>query len=261
MKEKSNWKKRLLEKLHFKYRLVIMDHETLEEKLSFRLSRFNVFVISGTLSVVLIILTTIIIAYTPLREYIPGYATVDVQKEIYNLRLKADSLDSEFKQKDLYIYNMKRILEGKEVVDKMPSDAEIKKEIKEQKTEVAPEDVNPTSNDSLFRVEFESQMKYFGAVQNTNKSNNNQTTIASNSDPLKNIFFFTPLRGYVTNVFNLAIKHYGIDIVAQPNESINAVLDGTVIFAGWTVKTGYTIAIQHKNNIISVYKHNSTLLK
>jgi murein DD-endopeptidase MepM/ murein hydrolase activator NlpD len=260
MKDKSERYKKFLERLHFKYRLVIMDHETLEEKFSIQLSRFNVFVIGATSSVVIVLLTTLIIAYTPLREYIPGYATVDVQRKIYELRTKSDSLEKVFQQNNLYIYNMKRILDGKEMVEIMPNDSVIKEEIAQSDSLTEMADGSATSSDSLFRKEVESQMKYFGTVKRTTDQAP-PGAIQQKSDPLKNVFFTSPVRGFVSNVYNSAIQHNGIDIVAAPGQPIHAVLDGTVIFAGWTVKTGYTIAIQHRNNIISVYKHNASLAK
>lgn len=162
MEEKIPRYKKILERLHFKFRLVIMDHETLEERFSVRLSRFNVFVIGATSSVLIVLLTTIIIAYTPLREYIPGYATVDIQRKIYELRMKSDSLENVFKQNNLYIYNMKRILDGKEIVDVVPNDSIIKEQIALADTAFDDIEGQPTAKDLSFRKEVENQMKYFG---------------------------------------------------------------------------------------------------
>jgi murein DD-endopeptidase MepM/ murein hydrolase activator NlpD len=260
MKKRSEWYKKFKGRLHFKYRLVIMDHETLEEKLSIRLSRYNVFVIGATSSVVIVLLTTMIIAYTPLREYIPGYATVDVQRKIYDLRLKSDSLERVFQQNNLYIYNMKRILDGKEMLDFMPADSVIKEQLAQSDTLADDADGSATSSDSVFRKEVESQMKYFGSARKVTTSEP-VTKVQVQADPLKNSFLVTPMRGYVSNIYNPNTQHFGIDIVAAPNTPVNSVLDGTVIFSGWTPKTGHTIAVQHRNNIISVYKHNSVLMK
>ncbi len=267
MDEKKNWRKKLFQNLHTKYRLVIMNDQTLEDKFSFKLSRFNVFVSIATSSVILIFLTTIIIAYTPLKEYIPGYASIDLKKEIYNIKLKSDSLENEFQQKDLFIYNMKLILEGKDIVEKLPTDAQIKKEISAENLNINEQELEPNRNDSLFRADFEAQLKFFGNYNiskknsNSNDDENNISDAFSKSDALKNMFLKTPLKGIITNVFNSKIKHYGIDIVAEENSPIYSILDGSVFFAGWTTLTGFTIAIQHSNNIISVYKHNSKLLK
>ena len=88
-----------------------------------------------------------------------------------------------------------------------------------------------------------------------------KATSASSSSSESRLYYFTPLKGTVTNTFNQAEAHFGVDIVAPKNEAIKAALDGTVIFADWTVETGYVIQLQHKNNITSIYKHNSVLLK
>jgi murein DD-endopeptidase MepM/ murein hydrolase activator NlpD len=78
---------------------------------------------------------------------------------------------------------------------------------------------------------------------------------------IANIHFFTPLRGLITNKFNQKNDHLAVDVVGQQNARISSVLDGTVFFSGWTMETGYSIYIQHENNIISAYKHNAELLK
>jgi murein DD-endopeptidase MepM/ murein hydrolase activator NlpD len=108
----------------------------------------------------------------------------------------------------------------------------------------------PSQADSLIRQEIESQDRFTlspsGSVQ---------------ASSLSNFYFFTPVKGTVTNVFNSKTKHYGIDIVASPNEVIKSTLDGTVVMADWTSETGYVIAVQHSNNLFSIYKHNSALLK
>lgn len=261
MKEKPALFRKFLEHLHFKFRLVIMDHETLEERFSVRLTRFNVFVIGATSSVVIVLLTTFIIAYTPLREYIPGYATVDVQRKIYDLRMKSDSLENVFRQNNLYIYNMKRILDGKEIVEVIPNDSVIKEQIALADSLLDDAEGQPTAKDISFRKEVESQMKYFGTTKTADQPATPVVVSKSNSDVLKNIFMYSPVRGYVSNLFNPITQHRGIDIVAAPGQPICSVLDGTVVFSDWVVTTGYTIVIQHRNNILSVYKHNSTLLK
>lgn len=237
-----------------------MDDETLQEKISIRLSRFNVFVIGATSSVVIILLTILIIAYTPLKEYIPGYATVDVQRKIYDLKLKSDSLEKVFQQNNLYIYNMKRILDGKDMAEILPTDSVIKEELSQTDSLGDDADGGATSSDSMFRKEVESQMKYFGTVKKTSDSPE-KVVVSAKTDVLKNLFLSTPVRGYVSNLYNPSTSHHGIDVVAAPGQPIVSVLEGTVVFAGWTVKTGFTIAIQHRNNIISVYKHNAMLLK
>ncbi len=224
-----------------------MNNDTFEEKLSFRLSRQNVFIALGALIILLIIITTYIIAFTPLREYIPGYGSNNSDRNIRELMIKADSLEEDLKNKDLYLYNLKNIMEGKEIVDKLPE--------KPDSTSAKYDnlDFSKSKEDSMLRMEIEKQDQYNIAV-------NDNSTGASVSS-ISGFFFFTPLKGIITNNYDPPNDHYGIDIVAAKNEAIKSTLDGTVIFAGWTLKTGYTIAIQHQSNLISVYKHNSVLLK
>ena len=241
---KTSW----YEKLNWKYRLVFMRDDTLEERLSFRLTRMNVFVALGTLIIVLIFLTTILIAFTPLREYIPGYTNVGLQKDLYDLQLKTDSIELEMARKDLFIQNLKQIIGGGDIQEDraLPNDAEIR---------YANIQITRSVEDSLMRSEVESQTKYsLLQIEPADMSSQRNTSLG-------NVLFFTPIRGVITNRFNLQEKHFGVDIVARRNEAIKSVLGGTVIFSDWTVETGYVIGIQHPHGIISVYKHNSALLK
>ncbi|MDD4576462.1 MAG: M23 family metallopeptidase [Bacteroidales bacterium] len=259
--KKIDWKK-LNVKLRDKYRLVVMNHETLEEKVSIKLSRLNVFVIFITLSLFLIFLTTILIAYTPLREYIPGYASVELKRDVYNLRQRADSLSKDANQKEVYLNNLKKILND-EVIDSESNYQNIEKEEepKTEKVNVNPASLSPSAQDSIFRKEVEGQIKYFGTNISTKASSAGNQLASDPKKSLKNLFFFTPVNGYISNVFNPTINHFGIDIVTNNNEPVRSVLDGYVIMAEWTIKTGNVIAIQHPNNLISVYKHNASLLK
>jgi murein DD-endopeptidase MepM/ murein hydrolase activator NlpD len=246
MSGEKNKKKSFFQRLKSKYRLVILNADTFEEKIAFQLSRLNVFIVIVTASVLLVIVTTYIIAFTPLKEFIPGYGSQS-ERTLRDLMLKADSLEQDLRQKDLYIYNIKNIIEGKEIVDKLPEKPD------SSASNYGDISFKKSKEDSLLRVEVESQQKY-------NLSESVDVGSAGVSS-ISNLFFFTPLKGLVTNNFNPSDGHNGIDIVAKKNEAIKATLDGTVVFASWTLKTGYTIAIQHKENLISVYKHNSALMK
>lgn len=242
-KSKNKW----YYKLRDKYRLIILNDETFEERVSFRLSRLNVFITLGTLSIFLIFLTTIIIAFTPLREYIPGYMDVTLPKKIYFLQQKVDSLERDFNQKNLYIHNIKNIIEGKEIVDFIPE---------EPQTNINYDTISlrRSIEDSILRAEFENQDQY-------NLYFNEYGDLYGDNHTMGSYMFFTPMKGIITKNFNPGEKHYGIDIVAKRNETVKATLDGTVIISGWTVATGYIIGIQHQRNIISIYKHNAALLK
>ncbi len=242
MKEKDKKERSFFSKLHDKYRLVLMNDDTFEKKLSFRLTRLNVFVFFGTFSIFLVIATVYLIAFTPLREYIPGYADFNTRKVLRELMIKTDSLENELNRKELYIFNIRNIIEGHDLVEEYPDSVE-------KRPDFTIEELPRSREDSLLRAEIESQEQY------------NRWIAEETSSAEKMTFLFPPINGIITNYFNPAENHYGIDIVADKNEAIKATLDGTVIFSKWTLETGYTIGIQHANNLVSIYKHNSALLK
>ncbi len=243
-KKKIRW----TEKLRTKYRLVLMTDDTLEERFTFRLSRLNVFIALGTLTIVLIFLTSILIAFTPLREYIPGYTNVGLQKKLYELQLKTDSIERDLSNKDRFIQNLREIIDGKDLTEDVPVPRDSMKRYSDIR-------IRRSAEDSLLRLEVESQGKY-----SLYKVESGESEMIKKSS-IGSLLFFSPLKGVITSEYNPVSQHFGVDIVAKENEAIKAVLDGTVIFTNWTLETGYVIAIQHPHNIVSIYKHNSAILK
>jgi murein DD-endopeptidase MepM/ murein hydrolase activator NlpD len=236
-------KPKKLQRLKNKYRLVVLNDDTFEEKISLRLSRLNVFVVVGFSSLVLVVLVTLLIAFTPLREFIPGYANVSVRKQGVENYLKSDSIDVVLAQNNLYIDNLKHLIQGKPIAfdEKTFVDSTVNyKNITN----------HPIEEDSVLRNMIETEEKY-----------NLFNTAGTTPNSISNFMFFNPLKGTVTSRFNIKKQHFGIDVVAPKNEAIKATLDGTVIFAEWTAETGYVIQLQHSNNLISIYKHNSVLHK
>ena len=247
MPKKKIKKRRWFTKMRDKYRLVVLNNETYEERLSFRLSRLNVFLLTVSIAIILITLTIFIIAFTPIREYIPGYMDVNIPGKIYRLEQRADSLEKALKTKDIYLTNIRNIIEGKEIVDSVPH--EIKSDINYDSITIV-----SSPEDSILRAQYEDQTKY-------NLFFYESEDLYDGAVQMSDIMFFPPVNGIIINKFNLAEKHYGVDIAASKESIVKSVLEGTVIFADWTTETGHTIAIQHSGNLISVYKHNSTLLK
>jgi murein DD-endopeptidase MepM/ murein hydrolase activator NlpD len=243
-KKKEKWYR----KLRSRYRLVIFNDTTFEERFSFRLTRLNVLIFVLSLGVVFITVTFFIIAYTPIKVYIPGYPDVGQKKKLYSLSLLADSLMQDARQKNIYLQNIKDIIDGEDVgveeVDTEPVEKNYDSIVLHKSVE-----------DSLLRAEFESQNLYNLDVNESGQLN------TSNQSSIRSFNFFKPVNGIVTSKFNTKEKHYGVDIVTSPNEAVKATLDGTIIYSGWTIETGHVIAIQHQRNLISVYKHNSVLLK
>lgn len=237
--------KKIIRKLTDKYRLVIMDETTFEERLSFNLTRFNVLVLFSVLAIVFSLFIYAIIIFTPLKEYIPGYGDVSVRKEVLSMKSRADSLETVMQQQSLWMQNVKNLLEGN--LDSVS----IEKSAKQEFFDTIKLDKIPIE-DVLLREAIEREEGY--ALLFADKEAQPQNTIY-------NLNFFPPLKGYVTATFNAEKEHYGIDIAAQENTPILATLDGTVIFAGWTLETGYVIGLQHSQNVVSYYKHNSVILK
>ncbi len=243
-KEKKENKGRLRKK----YRLVVYNNENYEEKAHFKFTLMNFFNIVIISSVLLIVLVTYLIAFTPLREYIPGYTDVSLNRRVYEMERRADSMELVFKQKDLYINNLKKIIMG----DDFETDSVNSLLTKSSSTNFNNITDKKSKEDSLFRIEYE------------NATRNNlfkQDVIDDVPSDYKLVSFFSPMVGIVTNHFNREEKHFGIDIVSDNNSVIKATADGTVIYSDWTVENGYCIGIQHNGNLFSIYKHNAVLLK
>ena len=218
VKDKRTRTKKWLSKLRNKYRLVFMNDETLEERFTFRLSRLNVFVTLGLMTIILIFLTSILIAFTPLREYIPGYTNISVQKRLYELQIKTDSIEKDLKKKDLFISTLKDIINGRD----LPAETPVPENNKQTYSNIR---IRKSAEDSLLRAEVESQNKYnllrYGSSDKASGGNR----------IIGNVLFFTPMKGIITNEFDPTIGHFGIDLVAKKNETIKAILDGTVILS------------------------------
>ena len=238
-------KKKLYKRLKNKYRLVILNDSTFEEKVSLRLSPLNLFTIIGSFALFLVLSVALIIVFTPIREYIPGYTDVDLRSDVISMAFKSDSIERQLEYKQRYLDNLGLILSGKTIPTVETANVDSTKDYDKIT-------FKKTTEDSLLRayVESEDQFNISNAVDASN-----------DKFGIRNFTFFTPLSGTVTSEFELDKEHFGIDIVAPENEAIKSCLDGTVIFAEWTVETGFVIQIQHANNLLSVYKHNAVLLK
>lgn len=241
-KNKRTW----LRRLKSRFRLVVMNEETFEEKASFRLRPLNVFVAFGLGAILLVILTSFIIAFTGLREYIPGYPDLKTQRRVLYLVQKTDSMEQEIESRDQYIENIRKVIEGN--FTKNNPDLQTSGTVSNYDTI---HKLRKSPEDSLLRQEIESQDQFSLAV--------NDNSSLSNS--ISSFLFFPPVKGTLTNRFDPVNKHFGIDIVSNPNEPIKSTLDGTVVLANFTSETGWVIGIQHSNNLFSFYKHNSALLK
>jgi len=230
------------EKLIGKYRLVILNEDTFEEKISFKLTRLNVFILGGLFSILLIVGTIFLIAFTPLREYIPGYSSVKLKKEATQLIYRADSLEQILKVNNVYIEKVRELLTG-EISDVQFDKDSVLQSIHYDKDTI---DLDPSENDLEFRQEVERTDRYSLFDQATKGSE---------------IVFFAPVSGTITDGYNPEKKHFAIDIAVEMGTPVKSIADGTVIFAEWTADTGHVIIIEHTGGFISVYKHNTSLHK
>ncbi|MBB3123157.1 murein DD-endopeptidase MepM/ murein hydrolase activator NlpD [Mesoflavibacter sabulilitoris] len=234
--------KKIKKKLLHKYRLVILNEDTFEERLSLNLNRLNVFVI-GTLSAIfLIAFTTLLIAFTPLKEYIPGYSSTSLKKKAIALSYKTDSLQRVIDFNEKYFASIKQVLQGEVSVADFDKDSIIQA-VKQEVSEV---DLSPIKEDSLLREKVDKEDKY---------------SLFETATAKTNFVLFPPVNGTISEPYDVKSKHYAVDIVVEENTPIKATADGTVIFAEWTAQTGYVILIEHSSGLISVYKHNASLTK
>jgi hypothetical protein len=240
MKEKL---KLFFKHIRDKYRVVILNDNTFEEKVSLRLNLLGIFILVGSITVVMTFLVISLVAFTPLREYIPGYGNVDQKKDLMTLVNRADSLESALNARAWYIENLNNIINDS--LENKPQ-----KPYKDTLVNYSKIKTEPSENDKELRNEVESADKYSLNISDKTKPVNS----------ISNFVFFSPVKGIITSSFNLREEHYGTDIAAKENEFIKATLDGTVVFSGFTNKDGYVIQVQHNNNIVSIYKHNSELM-
>ncbi len=228
-------------KLMQKYRLVILNSESFEEKASLNFSRVRFYLFFVFLVLFFVFFSFLTIIYTPISNYIPGKSSSEIQKSLINLSLKSDSLENILKNRSIYFETIENIILGKELKSRIDT-----LQVSDSKKQISL-DFNISKEDSLLRLAVERDNK--GSFAENNTTQNEYLT------------FFSPISGIISDKYNSKSKHFGVDLVAKEKTRISSVLDGTVIVSTWTAETGYIIVIQHQKNFISIYKHNSVLLK
>ena len=238
-------------KLNRKYDFMMSHDESGRPMLNFKLNLLNLILAIIGMALLLIVITTFIIAFTPLREYIPGYTDTNLNREVYELNLRADSLRREMKKKDIYFENLKKVVEGYDfAADSALASVSIYEPLPAGVTDTIT--LKKSVQDSILRAEYEAQNQY-------NLFGKDYLSTTKPNSLVKN--FYVPLTGKVMNAFNPDKGHFGVDIASEGDKIINATLDGTVVFSSWSINNGYCIGIQHEDSYFSVYKHNATLLK
>lgn len=242
MNQTRTKRKKLRKKLFNTYRLVILNENTFEEKFSFKLNRLNIFVLGIFFIVSLIAGTTVLIAFTPLREYIPGYSSTALKLKATELTYKTDSINNVLRYNNQYLDEIRKVLSGEIKGVNINKDSLFER-FKSDTFGIA---ISPNGEDTLLREQVAREDKY---------------NLFESSSAKVNFVLFPPISGSVTQKYNPKEKHFAVDITAPQNTPVKAVADGTVIFSGWTAETGYTIIIEHPYDLTSVYKHNASNTK
>jgi len=240
MMKKEKRGRKIRRKLLHKYRLVILNEETFEERFTFKLNRLNVFVFSTLFAMTLIGTTTLIIAFTPLREYIPGYSSSSLKRQVTQMVYKTDSLSQVIELNEQYLASIRNVLTGEIRTVDFNKDSII---------EVAKTDPGVLARtsrlDSILRDRVAKEDKYNPLIPVINED----------------ISFFAPVKGTISESYDSQTGHYAVDVVTTKDTPVKAIADGTVIFAEWSAQTGNVVILKHTDNMISVYKHNAMLTK
>jgi murein DD-endopeptidase MepM/ murein hydrolase activator NlpD len=227
-------------KVRFKYKLFFLNENTLEEVFSLRLSLWSGFWILLAFIILLITATSIVIINTPIRNYLPGYMDSEIRQEMIANALKADSLEQVIRLQSQYLENTTAILKGESPIAEIPTPDTVS---------IRLEHLTKSEELEKFVRSYEEEERY------------NLNVLSSSTSVPVNLIFYRPVRGLISDPFNLQEKHYGVDIAATPKESVLATMKGAVVLSGFEANAGYVIQIQHANGFISIYKHNALLLK
>ena len=242
-------KKPILERLQKKSRYVRLNSDTFEEEHSFTLSYFIILVYLLFGTIVIFILSYLVFSYTPLNTLIPNVPDPTLERERAQIdKENLSTIDRISTQSDAqirYNKNLIALLNG----DTPESDPENSVDSSRDYSNIQ---FPSSAEDKLLREKIEQEDRF---------SISNQVQSESRDDKMKGVFFFTPLEGTISNSFDRVAGHHGVDIIAPENEAVKSTLDGTVVFAGWTSENGHVVQVQHAHNLLSIYKHNSVLLK
>ena len=241
MKNKKE-NKGFFKKLFNDYKVVVSSEDTFEEKFAFKASKINIFVLMLVYSVILISFTISIVFFTQLRELVPGYSSSDLLNRAFYLTQKTDSLERQIELNNKFYKSIEDVLSGKtdEFIerDNIPIDSGL--------NEKNLFSISPNSEDSILRNYVDSQDKF---------------NLTKNELIIENKMFFSPIKGDITQAFNFEENHFAIDVAADIGTPVKSILDGKILFSEWSVDTGHVIIVDHGDNIVSVYKHNSKSLK
>lgn len=231
-----------LENLYKEYKVVISNDKTFEERLSFKTTKAGVFLIGTIFTAALIVLTVVLIFFTQLKEYVPGYSSLELLKTTKELSFKTDSIEKMIALNSQYYNSIKKVLIGELDTIAFNRDSILS----EINLDLFSSELSPSSEDSLLRKYIEEEDLF---------------NLTKNQLLIQNKILFQPVLGEITQKFNYKENHFAIDIAVDTGTPIKAVSDGRVVLSEWTMQTGHVIIIDHGDMLLSVYKHNSSLVK
>ena len=241
MKNKKQ-KNNSINKLTRSYKVVVSSEDTFEERLSFSINKFNVFLVLTLYSIILIAFTISVVFFTQLREMIPGYSSSDLLTQAIYLTKKTDSLENELELNNTFYKSIENVLSGKTEQIIYKDSLNISNEI----NNIDLQAVLANAEDSILRKYVEEEDKF---------------NLTKNELVIENKMFVSPVKGQITQKFDPLNNHFALDILVDTGTPVKSILEGKVIFSEWSIDTGHVLIIDHSDNIISVYKHNSKVLK
>ncbi len=241
MKNKKQ-KKNSINKLTRSYKVVVSSEDTFEERFSFSTNKFNVFLVLSLYSIILIAFTISVVFFTQIREMVPGYSSSDLLTQAIYLTKKTDSLENELELNNTFYKSIENVLSGKtkQIIYKDTL------ALSNEKDNIDFQAVLTNAEDSILRKYVEEEDKF---------------NLTKNELVIENKMFVNPVKGQITQKFDPLNNHFALDILVDTGTPVKSILEGKVIFSEWSVDTGHVLIIDHGDDIISVYKHNSKVLK
>ena len=225
-----------------KYKVVVSNDETFKEIISLKTNNFQFFLFASLYTISVVIFSTAIIFFTQVREYVPGYPSTDLLVSAAKTSIKTDSLERELALNAQFFSAIESVLigESNEAAKTLKQDTLIQNDLKEAQV------VTAIPQDSVLRA----------YVDNLDRFNLTRNQLQTDSKS-----YYSPVKGVVTDGFDIEKNHFAVDISVDIGTPVKAILAGTVLFSEWSVETGHVILLDHGDNLISVYKHNSKILK
>jgi murein DD-endopeptidase MepM/ murein hydrolase activator NlpD len=248
----SRWQ-RFQERINNRYLLTVMNEETFEEVRSFQLSLGNVYLAISSIVVLVAIAVVLIVAYTPVKQYLPGFGNIVEREELTEMANQLAFLERELDAQTAYANSFRSLLLGKhQTIEEAASNMDSTHLHDLENIE----EVTLSAEEIQLRREIELE-----AIGQAARNSSRSPVSGSLDVPLEQLFLVAPIRGEITGAFNPDNNHNGVDIIAPKGTAVKAAMDGYVVLSDYTYDTGYTIGLQHQNGVITFYKHNAELLK